>query len=111
MQDLDSHLSNRLDAAPTVLVSMGTHSTYTGAQVRAVLRGFLVALDPMTRVLWKLLRRSSFKDIIDELLPGTEDKERFIIVGWIPVDPFSIMAGKFHTSRQHCEWRIVQRLY
>ena len=94
LQDLDPQLSKWLDAAPAVLMSMGTHFTYTETQVRAVLRGFLTALDPKTRVLWKLPRLSSFKDIIDELLPGTEDKERFMIVDWIPVDPFSVMTHK-----------------
>ena len=43
VQDLDLQLSNWLDTAPTVLISMGTHFTYTRAQVRAVLRGFLTA--------------------------------------------------------------------
>lgn len=94
IQDLDPQLSNWLDAAPTVLMSMGTHFTYTRAQVRAVLRGFLTALDFKTRVLWKLPQHSSFKDIIDELLPGAEDKGRFMILDWIPVDPFSIMTHK-----------------
>ena len=94
LQDLDPHLSKWLDAAPTVLMSMGTHFTYTENQVRAVLRGFLTALDPKTRVLWKLPRLSSFKNIIDELLPEAEDKERFMIVDWIPVDPFSVMTHK-----------------
>jgi len=94
LQDLDPQLSKWLDAAPAVLMSMGTHFTYTETQVRAVLRGFLTALDPKTRVLWKLPRLSSFKDIIDELLPEAEDKERFMIVDWIPVDPFSVMTHK-----------------
>jgi hypothetical protein len=95
VQDLDPQLSSWLDAAPTVLMSMGTHFTYTRAQVRAVLRGFLTALDPKTRVLWKLPCHSSFKDIIDELLPGIEDKERFMIMDWVPVNPFSVMT---HTN-------------
>jgi hypothetical protein len=73
---------------------MGTHFTYTQAQVRAILRGFLTALNPKTRVLWKLPRQSSFKDIIDELLPEAEDKEQFMIVDWIPVDPYSIMTHR-----------------
>jgi hypothetical protein len=94
VRDLDPQLSDWLDAAPTVLMSMGTHFTYTKTQVRAILRGFLTALDPKTRVLWKLPHCSSFKDIIDELLPETEDKERFMIVDWIPVDPFSIMTHR-----------------
>jgi UDP:flavonoid glycosyltransferase YjiC (YdhE family) len=94
VRDLDPQLSDWLDAGPTVLMSMGTHFTYTRAQVRAVLRGFLIALDQKTRVLWKLPRNSSFNDIIDELLPGIEDKERFKIVDWIPVDPFSIMTHR-----------------
>jgi len=93
VRDLDPQLSDWLDAAPTLLMSMGTHFTYTKAQVRAVLRGFLMALDSKTRVLWKLPQHSSFGDIIDELLPGV-DKERFMIVDWIPVDPFSIMTHK-----------------
>lgn len=73
---------------------MGAHLTYTDTQVRAILRGFLTTLDPKTRVLWKLPRHFSFKDIIDELLPEIEDKERFMIVDWIPVDPFSIMTHR-----------------
>ena len=75
-------------------MSMGTHFTYTETQVRAVLRGFLTALDLKTRVLWKLPQLSSFEHIIDELLPGSEGKERFMIVDWIPVDPFSVMTHK-----------------
>lgn len=94
VRDLDSQLADWLDAGPTVLMSMGTHFTYTKAQVRAVLRGFLTALDPKTRVLWKLPHHSSFNDVINELLPGVEDKERFMIVDWIPVDPFSIMTHR-----------------
>ena len=92
--DLDPQLSNWLDATPTVLMSTRTHFTYTKAQVRAVLRGFLIPLDTKTRMLWKLPRHSSFNDIIDELLPGIGDKERFMIMDWIPVDPFSIMTHK-----------------
>ena len=94
MRDLDPQLVEWLDAGPAVLMSMGTHFTYTKAQVRAVLRGFLIALDPKTRVLWKLPRHSSFNDIIDELLPGGDDKERFKVVDWIPVDSFSVMAHR-----------------
>lgn len=94
IRDLDPQLSSWLDAGPAVLMSMGTHFTYTQAQVRAILRGFLTALNPKTRVLWKLPRQSSFKDIIDELLPEAEDKEQFMIVDWIPVDPYSIMTHR-----------------
>lgn len=94
VRDLDPQLSDWLDAAPTVLMSMGTHFTYTKTQVRAVLRGFLTGLDSKTRVLWRLPQCSSFKGIIDELLPEIEDKERFMIVDWIPVDPFSIMTHR-----------------
>jgi hypothetical protein len=75
-------------------MSMGTHFTYTKTQVRAILRAYLTALDPKTRVLWKLPNYSSFNNIIDELLPGVEVKERFMIVDWIPVDPFSIMTHR-----------------
>ena len=92
IQDLDPQLSNRFDAAPTVLMSIGTRFVHTQAQVRAILRGFLTALDLEMRVLWKLPHHSLFKDIIGELLPGAEDKEQFMIVDWIPVDPFSIMT-------------------
>jgi UDP:flavonoid glycosyltransferase YjiC (YdhE family) len=94
VRDLDPQLSDWLDAGPTVLMSMGTHFTYTKAQVRAVLRGFLSALHPKARVLWKLPRHSSFKGIIDELLSTIEEKERFMILDWIPVDPFSIMTHR-----------------
>ena len=94
VRDLDPQLSDWLDAGPTVLMSMGTHFTYTRPQVKAVLQGFLAALDPNTRVLWKLPRHSSFNDIIDELLPRIEDKGRLMIVDWIPVDQFSIMTHK-----------------
>lgn len=95
VRDLDLQLSSWLDAAPTVLMSMGTLFIYTEAQVRAVLRGFLTALDPKTRLLWELPQHSSFEDVTDELLPGIEDKERFLIMDWVPVDPFSIMT---HTN-------------
>jgi len=94
LQDLDPQLSSWLDAAPAVLMSMGTHLTYSKTQVRAVLRGFLTALDPKTRVIWKSPQLSSFEDIIDELLPGPEDRGRFIIGDWIPVDPLSAMTVK-----------------
>ena len=94
VRDLDPQLADWLDAGPTVLMSMGTHFTYIEAQVRAVLRGFLTVLDPKTRFLWKLPHCSAFNDIIDELLPGAGDKERFTIVDWIPVDPFSIMTHR-----------------
>lgn len=94
IRDLHPRLADWLDSGPTVLMSMGTHFTYTEPQVRAVLRGFLAALDPKTRVLWKLPHHSSFNDIIDELLPRVEDKERFMIVDWVPVDPFSIMTHR-----------------
>jgi len=80
VRDLGPQLSNWLDAAPTVSMSMGTHFMYTEAQVRAVLGVFLIALDLMTRVLWKSPQHSSFKDATDELLPGIENKERFLIV-------------------------------
>jgi len=46
-------------------------------------------------VLWKLSQHSSFKDIIGRLLPGIEDKERFVVMDWIPVDLFFIMT---HTN-------------
>ena len=70
-------------------------------QVRAVLRDFLTALDPKTRVLWKLLQHSSFKDIIGGLLPGIEDKERFVIMDWIPVDPFFMTHTNVVTLAHH----------
>jgi len=82
-------------------MSMGTHFTYTKTQVRAVLRGFLTALDQKTRVLWKLPQHSSFQAIIDELLPRIEDKERFMIVDWLPVDPFSIMTHRNAVALVH----------
>ena len=94
VRNLDPQLADWLDAGPTVLMSMGTHFTYTKAQVRVILRAYLAALDPKTRVLWKLPNHSSFNDVIDELLPGVEHKERFMIVDWIPVDPFSIMTHR-----------------
>ena len=53
-QDLDLLPSGWLGATPTVLMSMGTHFTYTNAKVKVVLWGFLAALDPKMRVLWKL---------------------------------------------------------
>ena len=94
VRDLDPQLSDWLDAGSTLLMTMGTHFTYTKAQVRAVLRGFLTALDPETRVLWKLPQHFSFRDVIDGLLPRIEDKERFKILDWIPVDPFPIMSHR-----------------
>ena len=100
---LDPQLSSWLDTAPTVLMSIGTHFSYTKTQVRAILRGFLTALGQKARVLWKLPQNSSFQDIIDELLPRSEDKERFMVVDWIPVDPFSVMTHRnVATLVHHC---------
>lgn len=73
---------------------MGTHFTYAKAQVRALFGGFITVLDPKTPALGKLSRHFFFRTIVDELLPGIEDKERFMIMDWTPVYPSSIIAHK-----------------
>ena len=72
---------------------MGTHFHYTESQVKAVISGFLGAVNhnSNTQFLWKIFNRSRFESLIEEALKNPRDKERFKIVDWLETDPASIM--------------------
>jgi len=89
----DPELAQWLDRGKTVMMCMGTHFRYTESQVRAVVSGFLSAVDHDCGIqfLWKLSGKEMFQSLIDELLADPRDRERFKIVDWIQADPFAVM--------------------
>lgn len=93
----DPELDRWLDRGETVLMCMGTHFHYSESQVKAVINGFLGAVDHglNTQFLWKLSNKSDHNDLIEEVLKNPKDKERFKIVDWLEADPTSIME---HTN-------------
>lgn len=90
----DPELARWLDRGETVMMCMGTHYHYTESQVRAVINGFLGAIDSNSRIqfFWKLSGRVSFEGMIGELLANPRDRQRFRIVDWIDADPAAVMA-------------------
>jgi len=72
---------------------MGTHFRYSESQVKAVISGFLSAIDhdSDTQFLWKLSDKFKFESLIDEALKDPRDNQRFRIVNWFEADPASIM--------------------
>jgi len=89
----DPELYQWLNRGKTVIMCMGTHFHYSESQVKAVIGGFLRAIDhnSNTQFLWKLPDRSKFESLIEEMLKDPRDKERFRIVNWFEADPASIM--------------------
>ena len=93
IETADPELNQWLDRGETVVMSMGTHFHYTESQVKAIISGFLSAVNhgSNTQLLWKLSNRSKFETLIEEALKNPRDKERFKIVDWFEADPASIM--------------------
>ena len=89
----DPELAEWLDRGKTVMMCMGTHYCYTESQVRAVVNGFLGAVDRDSGIqfFWKLSGKDEFEDLIEELLANPRDRERFRIVDWIHADPAAVM--------------------
>lgn len=86
----DPELKRWLDRGKTVMMCMGTHYHYTESQVRAVINGFLDAVDHDSgiQLFWKL---SGFESLIEQLLANPKDREKFRIVDWIHADPSAVM--------------------
>ena len=93
IETADPELNQWLGRGETVIMCMGTHFHYTESQVKAVISGFLGAVnhDSNTQFLWKLSNRPRFESLIEEALGGPKDKERFKIVDWLEADLVSIM--------------------
>jgi len=89
----DPELNLWLNRGETVMMCMGTHFHYSESQIKAIVNGFLNAVnhDSNTQFLWKLSNKSRFEDLIDKALEHPRDKERFRIVDWLEADPASIM--------------------
>ena len=89
----DPELYQWLGRGDTVMMCMGTHFHYSESQVKAVISGFLSAIDhdSNAQFLWKLSDKSKFESLIEEALKDPRDKERFRIVDWFEADPASIM--------------------
>jgi len=89
----DPELNQWLSKAETVVMCMGTHFQYTESHVKAIINGFLGAVnrDSGTQFLWKLSNKSQFESLIEEILVDLRDKDRFRIVDWLEADPASIM--------------------
>ena len=90
---VDPELSGWLDRGETVVMCMGSHFRYSESQVKAVVDGFLSAVDhdSNTQFLWKLPEKSKHDDLIAEALKNPRDRDRFRIANWLTVDPTSIM--------------------
>ena len=93
VQVADPVLAGWLDRGETVMMCMGTHYHYTQSQVRAVINGFLSAVEsnPRIQLFWKLSGRDKFEGVIEELLTDPKDRERFRIVDWIDADLAAVM--------------------
>ena len=93
IETADPELNRWLGRGETVIMCMGTHFHYTESQVKAIISGFLSAVNhgSNTQFLWKLSNRSRFETLIEEALKNPRDKERFKIVDWLEADPASIM--------------------
>ena len=89
----DPELTQWLDRGKTVMMCMGTHYHHTESQFRAVINGFLSAVDHDSGVqfFWKLSGKDRFEHLIEELLASPGDRERFRIVDWIHADPSAVM--------------------
>ena len=89
----DPELYRWLGRGKTVIMCMGTHFRYSESQVKAVISGFLSAIDhdSDTQFLWKLSDKSKLEGLIDEALKDPRDNQRFRIVNWFEADPASIM--------------------
>lgn len=89
----DPALNLWLNRGETVLMCMGTHFHFSESQVKAIIDGFLSAVnhDSNTQFLWKLPGQSKFENLMKEALKNPRDKERFKIVEWLDADPASIM--------------------
>jgi len=89
IETADPELNKWLGREQTVIMYMGTHFHYTESQVKAVISGFLSAInhDSNTQFLWKLSDRSRFEGLIEGALEDPKDKERFKIVDWLEADP------------------------
>jgi len=89
----DPELNIWLNRGETVLMCMGSHFCYTESQVKAVINGFLSAVPHNSNIqfLWKLPKKSDFKDLLEEALEEPRDKDRFRVVEWLQADPASIM--------------------
>jgi len=90
---VDPELNQWLNRGETVVMSMGTHFNFSEPQVKAVIDGFLGAVnhDSNIQILWKLPNKSGFENMIGEALKDLKDKDRFRIVDWFQADPASIM--------------------
>ena len=84
----DPELARWLDRGKTVVMCMGTHFRYTESQVRAVVDGFLGALDQDSGVqlFWKFSEKDELDDLVEGLLANPKDRKRFKIVDWIQAD-------------------------
>jgi hypothetical protein len=93
IETADPELNQWLGRGETVIMCMGTHFHYAESQVKAVISGFLSAVDQNsnTQFLWKLSNSSKFESLIEDGLKNPRDKERFKIVDWFGADPASIM--------------------
>lgn len=87
----EDELSKWLDGGRTIMMSMGTHFNYSEAQVRSVLRGFILAISSTDQVFWKLHNKTKFQHVLDEELENVLVRERFRIVNWIDADPGEVM--------------------
>jgi len=90
----EDELSKWLDGGKTLMISMGTHFSYSEAQVRNTIRGFSAGAPSADQLFWKLHNKAKFQHIIDEELANEQVKERFRIVDWIDVDPGEVMKHK-----------------
>jgi len=90
---VDPELNQWLNRGETVIMCMGTHFSYSESQAKAVIDGFLGAVDHGSNIqfLWKLRNKSRFENFINEALKNPRDKERVRIVNWFDADPTSIM--------------------
>ena len=90
---VDPELNRWLGKRETVMMCMGTHFLFTESQVKAVINGFLSAVnhDSDVQFLWKLPNKGKFEDLIEDALKDSGDRERFKIVDWLEADPSSIM--------------------
>ena len=93
IEAVDPELNRWLGRRETVVMCMGAHFFFTETLVKAVINGFLSAVnhDSDVQFLWKLPNKAKFEDLIEDALKDSRDRERFKIVDWLEANPSSVM--------------------
>ncbi|EEH48457.1 uncharacterized protein PADG_04536 [Paracoccidioides brasiliensis Pb18] len=99
----DPELAAWLERAPTVLVNLGSMTTYSQADAEEMVGAIRILLDNTgVQVLWKFFKRHDYSD--DFLIPLADDlaSGRVRIEGWISVEPASLLeSGHIVLSVHH----------